>query len=233
MAISSVGTYLPTVQDYLAHWTSVNAALPPTAPLTLKGGYTLAQFTADRNSLQTAVDAIIAAETLRETAAHERDTQKTVQRARLTRFRAAVLSALQGTRFEAALPTLPPRSGNETRTMAAFRQETDLWAQINGGGPIAGFTPPLTLGDGTTLATVNTELMALQTAYRNVDTADNALRLARKTRDDLLRPLLLRLKQYRAAVINTFGPGSAFTASLPRLSAAGSASTPAPPAPTP
>ena len=47
MAISTIGSYLPTMQEFIAHWTQVNAALAPGA-LTLKGGYTLANFTTDR-----------------------------------------------------------------------------------------------------------------------------------------------------------------------------------------
>ena len=38
MPIGGVGTYLPTMQEFIAHWTLVNEALPPAAPLALTGG---------------------------------------------------------------------------------------------------------------------------------------------------------------------------------------------------
>src|SRR5437899_1640523 len=61
MAISTIGSYPPTMEQFIAHWTEVNAALAPGA-LTLKGGFTLANFTTERTNIVTAIDAVVTAD---------------------------------------------------------------------------------------------------------------------------------------------------------------------------
>ena len=46
MPITSIGSYVPTMQNFITNWNSVNATLGA-SPLTLKGAYTVAQFTTD------------------------------------------------------------------------------------------------------------------------------------------------------------------------------------------
>ena len=54
MAISSIASYLPTMQEFIDHWTAVNTSISPTV-LTLLGGYAVADFTADRDAIDAAL----------------------------------------------------------------------------------------------------------------------------------------------------------------------------------
>jgi len=56
MPITNTGSYLTTAQQFITHWTAVNATLGAN-PLLLRGTYSLANFTTDRAALQTAVTA--------------------------------------------------------------------------------------------------------------------------------------------------------------------------------
>src|SRR5258706_526848 len=55
MPITSAGSYLPVTQEFLNHWDQVNTALG--SPLTLSGGYAIADLTSDRASIQAALTA--------------------------------------------------------------------------------------------------------------------------------------------------------------------------------
>ena len=57
MPITTKGSYVPVMQEFIAHWTDVHAEIAPDT-LTLRGGFTLAQFTTARNDIQAAITAI-------------------------------------------------------------------------------------------------------------------------------------------------------------------------------
>ena len=82
MPISVIGSYLPTTQEFIAHWTQANAELGA-SPLTLLGGYTLAAFTADRAALETAIVALHPVDNTRANTTTDRDLKKAAIRARL------------------------------------------------------------------------------------------------------------------------------------------------------
>ncbi len=215
---TSPNSYYPTVSEFYVHWTTVNAALAPSA-LTLKGGYTLANFTTDRDALQAANDSVTGTLTSNDLTTQQRDIVKNSIRPYLTRFRAAVTNALATTSYARALPTLPPFNSSESKYVEPFQAMYLLWTTINGlGATVPGFTPPLVLGDGTTAATFNTQITALRGAYRNLDNTTIALKVAREQRNDLFPNLRARMLQYRNAVLNQFGPGHALVDSLPALS---------------
>ena len=56
------------MQEFISHWTSVNATLGAT-PLTLRGGYTLALFTTDRTNIVNAINTVIAGDKTAQTTA--------------------------------------------------------------------------------------------------------------------------------------------------------------------
>ena len=59
MPISGVGSWLPTIDEFIAHWTEVNVALAP-AELTLSGGYPVGDggLSTDRESVDAAIEAV-------------------------------------------------------------------------------------------------------------------------------------------------------------------------------
>ena len=57
MPLSGIGSYPPTMQEFINHWTQVNASLGAT-PLLLRGAYALANFSTDRTNIVNAINAV-------------------------------------------------------------------------------------------------------------------------------------------------------------------------------
>ncbi len=216
MPLSSIGSYLPTTQEFINHWDQVNTALGD-SPLLLHGGYTRANLITDRTALQTAVTLTEASDNVRQTAATDRDNKKAGVYPRIGQFRAGVQFKLNGTGYVGALPRVPKIDRNQALFLKPFDDMANLWLTINGDATVPGFTPPLLLVGGYTQANLATELTALRNAYIAVDNANETARLNRKKRDVLLPPLKKRLLQYRVGVLGTFGPGDPLTLSLPSV----------------
>ena len=88
--ITTIGSYLPVMQEFIAHWTDVNAAINPDT-LTLRGGFTLANFTTARNDIQAAVTAIEPADNARQAAGEDRDLKKAALAIRLGQLKQKVV----------------------------------------------------------------------------------------------------------------------------------------------
>ena len=221
MPITGPNTYPPTMQEFIAHWTAVNASLGA-SPLLLKGAYSLANFTTDRTAI---VNAIIALEPFNNTlqqAISDRDIKKAAIKPRIAQFRNAVRYFLQGTPYESALATQPPLETNEAKFLKPLDDMANLWATLNalpatGAGSIPGFTPPLLLFGGYTLAAFTTELAAMRTAFLAVTNANKNAEIARGKRDALLPNAKLRMTQYRRAILALYPPTDPFVQSLPAL----------------
>jgi len=186
MPLTTIGSYVAVMDEFVAHWTDVNAELAPAA-LTLQGGYTLALFTADRNTLEQAIIDVEDLENARQTAASARDTLKAAIRTQLGQFRAALRALLPDSKYPRAAPVVPPLGAIESKFLAAFDDMQSLWTRINADASIAGFTPPLVIGP-LTPAAFTTDLAALRVAFTAVTIAENDLDIGRKGRDMLLAP---------------------------------------------
>lgn len=220
MPITSIGSYIATAQDFIAHWTDVDAdRLAATLPaLTLTGGYSLADFTADSNDLQDAIDAVIGLENANVLASGDRDAQKENLLERLRQFRAALRLHFKGTSYADASPRIPRTTASQSKFTRSLADMLDVWQRLNASGGVGGFTPPLLLRGGYTQAGFDTDLDGLRTAYQDVDHAQNDLELGRRQRDQLLDPLRQRMLQYRAAIELEYAAGHPFVQSLPDVS---------------
>jgi hypothetical protein len=225
MAISSIGSYLGTMDEFIDHWTAVNAAVSP-AELLLAGGYALTDFSTDRDAIETALTAVQSADNSRQIAAGNRDLKKAALRMRLAQYRAAVTGILAGTAYSKSPPKLP----KFTATPGVFRDALDDmangWNHVNT-DTIDGFTPPLLLAGGYALATFNTDLVDLRAAFLASTNADDDDRLTRDSRNVLLGPAKARMVQYRQAVKSILPSGSALLLNIPAVSPP-PGSTPAP-----
>ena len=217
MALSGYASYPPTMQEFLAHWDQVNAALAP-SPLVLPGGYGRAALQADYTALTTAITTAENEALVKDAAAATRDTQRVAAREKLLQFRNAVDYLLAGTSFARTLPTLPPERANPAATLKPFQEAIGLWTRINVSPVTADFTPPLTLQGGTTLAQFTTDVTALQDAFNAVTSTEQTAGLARDNRDALLTPIREHLVSYRKAVIATFPKNSPLVQRLPAIS---------------
>ena len=62
MPITNLDSWLPTIQEFINHWTQVNTELGAGGPLTLLGTYTVALLTTDRTNLDGLMTAVVAAD---------------------------------------------------------------------------------------------------------------------------------------------------------------------------
>ena len=215
MAISSIGSYPPTMEEFIAHWTEVNAAISP-AVLTLKNAFTLANFTTERTNIVNSFPLVEAADNVRQGAAGDRDIKKAGIRPRLGQLRAAVTGVLAGTKYVNMLPKMPTFRAAESKFLRPFDDMASIWLAINT-DTIPGFTGPLVLSGGYTLANFNTELAALKAAFVAWVAAENGGRSARSSRDILLPPAREHMRQYRLAAKVALPPGHALLATIPAL----------------
>lgn len=110
MPITGVGSWLNTIDEFLAHWSDVNTALG-LSPLILSGGYTRAMMVTDRGGLATQITDVQTKDNTRQAAAGTRDIQRAVVRPRMLQFGPAVRGFLPGSRYIPALPRVPAFNG--------------------------------------------------------------------------------------------------------------------------
>ena len=217
MPISDIGSYVPVMDEFLAHWEDVNTQLGGTSAtdLKLQGNYTLALFLADRNAIDAALTGLIGLENTREIVSQDRDTAKQALVGRMNQFRAILRALLPGTSYAGAAPLVPPFSSAESKFLNPFDDMSNLWATINA-ATIPGFTGPLLLGTYT-LANFQADLVAMRLAFSAVTVVENDERIAREQRDALLPLARERMVQYRSMVEGLLGPTNPLTLSLPDL----------------
>ena len=213
LPISTIGTYVPVMQEFINHWTQTNIELEAT-PLLLSGGYTVANFASDRTALENAVIALNPADNTRSNTAADRDIKKAALRVRLTQFRAAVKGLLYGSIYTRSIPKMPLVSATESTYLKPFDDMANLWGQINAVPP-AEFTAPLALPGSYLVASFVTELAALRAAYVAASNATANARIARDKRNVLLPIARARMQQYRSVVIARLASNSPLLASVP------------------
>lgn len=217
MPLSSIESYLSTAQEFITHWTAVNADLG--SALVLPGVYGVGTLTTDRTALQTKITAVATADNAVQLASGLRDIKKDPLRERVRQFRTAVQSYFKGLEYVNALPTVPRFTSGEGDFMRELDDMSNLWARINAILPIpVGLPVPLTLVGGYTLVTFNAEVAAMRAAFGSWnDTVQGAL-IAREQRNALMPPMRARLAQYRLAVQSKYASGAPLLESLPAVS---------------
>lgn len=220
MPITTIDSYPAVMADFGLHWGQANDALTGGGgtALLLPGGYTLAQFLALRDSIVMALTSYQNLVNNYELGLGDRDPQRANLRDRIINFRQECHSQFPGSRYLRALPDTPQETSSEGKLLAALDDVASLWAKINADTGIDGFTPPLPLRGGYTLAGFNADVAALRAAYQSLATAERELKLAREDRDRLLAEAYERMKQYRARVAAEFLETDPLFESLPDLS---------------
>jgi hypothetical protein len=215
MAISTIGSYVATMDQFVAHWTEVDAFLSPGA-VTLKGGYALADFTADQSAIDAAITAVEDADNIRQGSVADINASKGGLRGRLAQFRAGVSAQLPGTKYQKMLPVQPPFSLVESKFLRPMDDMASVWTHVNA-DTIPGFTGPLLLAGGYALAGFTGDLAGARTNYVAGTSALNGSRSARASRDILLAPARERMRQYRQAVLSMLPAGNALLLTVPAL----------------
>jgi len=215
--IEGPASYLPTTDEFLAHWSLVNTALAP-GSLVLPAGTTRANLETHRTALGVLHAAVQAAINDVEMGRADLEDRKGALHARLNQFNEKARSYLGSTTLARSLPKVPGLSEGQGAWLPALDDMENLWTRANALAPVGGYTPPLLLLGGYALATFSADLALLRTAYRTITSKEVDLRVKRGERQDLEDVIYPILKSYREAMPTFFAPDHALVVALPRLS---------------
>jgi hypothetical protein len=216
MPISSIGSYVPTINGFVTHWSAANAALGGEGPLVLNGPVTVSDLSDLGDTLQAFALSIAGKLNDVEIARQNLELSKIALLGRLGEFNRKVRGFLSHTAFVTALPLVPGSTAGSGTILAALDDMATLWGKINSAA-IAGFTGPLMLLSGYALGAFSTELTGLKSAYAALSAADQEVTLERERRNVAQTKAYGILVDYRKAVAGMFDPLDAIVASLPKL----------------
>jgi hypothetical protein len=197
MPITDLASYLPTMDEFIVHWSAVNAALRERGEeeLTLRDGTTLPEFIDARASLVARMAEVERAEHTRRQVQEERDYLQEELRARLIQFQAAVLEQMSGTRDVDWVSTLPSLIAAETRYLGQLDAAAEVWERID-----SELGAPLPLANGYTLRQFREDVRRFRAASRALRIAQGSHRTLTWERNRLRRTLMDWLTKYRCVV---------------------------------
>ncbi|MBC8064508.1 MAG: hypothetical protein H7Y17_06745 [Chlorobia bacterium] len=215
MPFSGPSSWLATIDEFIGHWTDVNAALSPSV-MTLPSGYLIAGLQADRTALAAAITALEGAINVVEGHRTSRDNQEEPILARMRALAAYIRGPLMDSVYVGQIPDLVLRSSSSGLWIKAMDDHQHIWTTINASPP-AGFTPPLILPGGHTVAQFGTLVSTLKTTFTNLTQADQDMDREHDERDQIYFRIRDELATYRAMVTGLFAEGHALVLSIPRL----------------
>jgi hypothetical protein len=220
MPITGNSSYIPTMNEFIAHWGQANTALAPAA-LTVRlpdnTTRTRAQFTTLRDTLQTQQNEVIGCLSVLQMQRGAIRLLKLDIMEKFTMFVNLMDGYYQETDFYAARPLAPTfQSGQEVFTRPLVDMML-LWEKMNSGPAPAGITLPLVLADGTTQSTFASAVSGLQFAYAEERNKAQQLTLARAKRNRTQLVAYETMKAYRAAVQGRLAEFPEIVDTLPRL----------------
>ncbi|MGF1452951.1 MAG: hypothetical protein ACFB21_12860 [Opitutales bacterium] len=211
MPIVGPSSYLPTTEEFLAHWASANAAMPDGQEVIVGAGTTRAVLDGFYEELEPLPRAIQRALNARELARGEIDLAKRELLERFQQFAGLARARLVGRAELAMLPRAPQFSDGSARFLEPMEDVADMWNRVNTR------VFPIVLAGDYRLFMFNQKVGELETAYGTYRKAENDLKVERARRNALQERIYPILKQYREAIPGYFGADSAMAASLPRL----------------
>ena len=230
MALVNNSSYIPSANEFRAHWAQVDTLLAPgqfvlpEEPGIIPPGFNLSGLTALRDlllgNLQTVQDKLNGVQI---SSGGIRLAKAKIYK-RLGLFLDVVDGYYSSTDFFPARPEAPGIDAGEERFVGPLRDMLSLWARLNAGVAPAGITLPLVLNEGTpqvpvlvTLAQFTTGLEAMQQRYADHKTEEQSLLLARTRRDKTMKSIRAVLVKYRAAVVSKIAGDEELIATIPRV----------------
>jgi hypothetical protein len=216
MPITDIGSYVPTMDEFSAHWADVDAELGVGSELKLQGAFGRNHFVDLRDEIVALLTHGTDLENARQIAAADRDAKKATAKDNLQKFRGMVRAVLPKSKYAAALPTAPDDNAAESKFLTPLDDGNSVWMRINLDATIPGFTPPLVVGS-LTQASYLASITALRATFVALTTAENDQRIWLGGRDLKFDDARERMTQYRAAVAAVLGENHPLTQSLPDL----------------
>ncbi|KAF0181139.1 MAG: hypothetical protein FD161_445 [Limisphaerales bacterium] len=224
MPITGPGSFVPCLNLFLPHYEQVNTTLGAGGPLVLRNPngpvpptLNRANLETWRNDLQTQHTAIEGQINDWEIAGADLMDMKVALHLRAGQFNEKVRSQLAGTHFERALPVLPSPTDGQALFMKPMDDISTLWAKINAAVGIPGFTAPLLLMGGYTLAEFDTALGLLRGQFPTTTRAEFLVSYKIEERNAIQKLVYPTLKAYRLAVPTFFAADSPLVLTLPKL----------------
>lgn len=221
MPITGPASYVPTTEQFLAHWGITNGVLPAGSPLLLPaivpGGPAIAvaalevlynALLAKRSELQSKLNN-------QEMARGLINNLKAGLLLRANQFNDAVRALLAGSKYEHALPNVPGVNMGQGLFTEPLEDASDVWEQINADAAIGA---DIVLLDGYTQIQFESDVTALKSAYRAFNTADIHADFTRSERNTVQNQIYPILKSYRQVLPTKFAATHALVASMPKLS---------------
>ena len=222
MAITGPSSYIPTMNDFTAHWALCNAALPPAAPLVVRQlnnvTMTQPQFVTLRDALQAQQTTIQACLTAQQIARDVIQLKKVALVQQFALFTGLLDGYFRNTEFYGSRPLAPGLGYGQENFSRPLTDMMTLWAKVNAGPAPAGVTLPLVLPDGTDYSGFASAVSALQFAYAAERSKAQDVGLARAKRDLIMAQAYEVMKLYRETVPAKLSAHPALVATLPRLS---------------
>ncbi len=214
MPISGPSSYIPTLEEFLAHWQIADATLGAGHEIELPVGVTRAMLLAKQVSLVTKREELQAKLNVQEVLRGEIEILKITLLERIHQFTEKVRAYLPNSKWIAALPYLPSYSDGQGNFLEPMDDAATLWAQLNGD---PGTVAPLTLLGAYTQALFVTDITAMKATYAALNAAGVAATVVRSERNSLQDEIYPLLKSYRIVLPTAFLRGHALVQSLPRL----------------
>jgi hypothetical protein len=218
MAILGNSTYVPTMNELLAHWGQVEAALLTGFVVSVDGAAVAKDdFEDQRDGLEAAQDAVQDKLTDLELARGQIALDKAQLHGWLIEFNGLILSYYQGTKFLRARPEAPGLGDGQEVFLRPMKDIKNLWLKVNVAPARPGLAVPVVLSDGTTQAVFATAVAAAQMHYDEIAAAEQAVDLERAERNLIQEKAYETMKQYRLAVPPRCAQHPALVSTLPRL----------------
>ena len=212
MPINGPASYLPTTDEFLAHWALANTSLGVAGPLTVLSGTTAAALLVLRTQLATVRTQVENLRNLRDGARFTVDAGKAALLGRLNQFSQKLRSDAPVSKWGAMLPKAYTVSEGQGKVLPVLDELLGMWQNYDDD------TAGMVLMGGYTLAGYTSDLAALKAAFTALSTADITLRSKRGDRTDLENRIYPILKAYRQRVPAEFVEGTSIPTTLPRLS---------------
>lgn len=213
MPLTGPASYLPTADDFISHWTTANAAMPPTTPIVLAAAATVTTLSTLRADLETQRAAVESSRNGVELARAQIETLKADLLERLNQFNLKLASLAPDSPFMRLRPKAFTQGEGMGRVLPPLDDLADVWERYN----TAFTTAPLLLMNGYTYVDFTSDLDSLKLAYPAWSAAKNALALARAKRTETENKIRAILVQYRQRIPSEFPEGSPILETLPRL----------------
>lgn len=218
MPFSGPSSYLSTIDEFIGHWTDVDAELTGggDGPLVLGGPYALADLQNDRTSIAGEITQLEGTINVLEGHRTDRNNDRPLIKERIRQLVAFVRGVLASSQYVGQIAPLIQEDDNSGKWIVAMDDAEHMWTTINASPP-AGFTPPLVLSGGYTLAMFAADVAALKTTLTAITQSEQDTDRERDERDRLYRVIRAQLVLYRQAVAGTFPADHPLVTSLPRL----------------